>query len=96
MLLHLVDSTAEAVMIMTVCNIAMQSLSVALFRRDIAWQGLTVFLLGGLTGLPLGIRLLLHFDARGFKDAIGAMLVVYAAYGLFKRRLNTAPFERPV
>jgi uncharacterized membrane protein YfcA len=88
MLLHLVDNTIEVVMVMMVCSIAIQSLSVALLWRDIDWRGVSVFLLGGLAGLPLGVWLLLHLDARWFKDAIGALLVAYAVYGVFKRQFH--------
>jgi uncharacterized membrane protein YfcA len=87
MLLHVVPHAVEAVMIMMVCSIAIQSLSVALLWRDIDWRNMGVFLLGGITGLPIGVWLLLHLDAHLFKQAIGALLLAYAGYGFIKGRL---------
>jgi uncharacterized membrane protein YfcA len=88
MLLHMVDSTVKVVMIMMVCSIAIQSLSVALIWRDIDWRKLPIFLLGGIVGLPIGVWLLLHLDPRGFKCVMGALLIAYAAYGLSKRPVS--------
>ena len=88
MLLHIVDSTVKVVMIMMVCSIAIQSLSVALLWRDIDWRKLLIFLLSGIVGLPVGVWLLLHLDARGFKCVMGALLIAYATYGLFKRPVS--------
>ena len=88
MLLHVVNHAVEAVTIMMVCSIAIQSLSVALLWRDIDWRKLAIFMLGGIAGLPVGVWLLLHLDARLFKQAIGALLLAYAAYGVVKGRLR--------
>ena len=88
MLLHVVDSTVKVVMIMMVCSIAIQSLSVTLLWRDIDWRRLAIFLFGGIVGLPIGVWLLLNLDPRGFKDVMGALLIAYAAYGLFKRQVS--------
>jgi hypothetical protein len=86
MLLHMVDSTVKVVMIMMVCSIAIQSLSVAFLWRDIDWRKLPIFLFGGIVGLPIGVWLLLHLDPRGLKCVMGALLIAYATYGFFKRR----------
>jgi uncharacterized membrane protein YfcA len=84
MLLHIINSAVEVVMIMMVCSIAIQSLSVVFLWRDIDLRRLTFFLFGGIVGLPIGVWLLLHLDPAWFKGVMGALLIVYAAYGLFR------------
>jgi uncharacterized protein len=88
MLLHLIDNTVSVVMIMMVCSVAIQSLSVALLWRDIEWRRLRTFLSGGIVGLPIGVWLLLHLDPSGFKGVMGALLIAYATYSLFKRPVS--------
>ncbi len=88
MLLHVMTDPVQVVEIMMVCSIAIQSLSIAVLWRDIEWRQLLVFLAGGAVGLPFGVGLLLHLGHVGFKDAIGALLIFYAAYVLLKRPLT--------
>jgi uncharacterized membrane protein YfcA len=94
MLLHVIDSTVKVVMIMMGCSIAIQSLSVALLWRDIDWRRLSIFLFGGIVGLPMGVWLLLHLDPRGVKSVIGTLLMAYAAYGLLKRPVSVRSGNR--
>src|SRR6185436_3028273 len=47
MLLHMMSDPIEVVEVMMVCSIAIQSLSVAVLWRDIDWQKLRTFILGG-------------------------------------------------
>jgi uncharacterized protein len=70
-----------------VCSIASQSLSVTMLWRDIDWRGLTVFVIGGAIGLPVGVGLLLHLGHGGFRQVIGGLLTCYAAWVLFQRPL---------
>ncbi len=46
-------------------------------RRGFDWRLLWPFLLGGLCGLPLGLRLLPLLDAQLFKTVLGLLLVVF-------------------
>jgi uncharacterized membrane protein YfcA len=85
MLLQLMDDPVQAVQIMMVCSIAIQSLSVAVLRRDIDWRTLPVLVAGGIPGLPFGLWLLLHLGLTGAREAIGGLLTAYAVYALLKR-----------
>jgi len=86
-LLHMMSNPVEVVEIMMVCSIAIQSLSVAVLWRDIDWRILRRFVAGGIVGLPIGVWLLLHFGDAWFKEAVGGLLIVYAAYRLLERPL---------
>jgi uncharacterized protein len=88
MLLQLINDPVQVVEIMMVCSIAIQSLSVAVLWRDIAWRDVLTFVVGGAFGLPIGVGLLLHLGQFGFKEAIGGLLTCYAAYVLFQRPLS--------
>ena len=96
MLMHIMSDPVQVVVIMMVCSIAIQSLSVAMLWRDIDWKTLLRFLTGGVVGLPLGIWLLLHLGNVWFKEAIGGLLMAYAAYGLLMRPLTVRSDSRPV
>jgi uncharacterized membrane protein YfcA len=54
-------------------------------RRSIRWRPLVVFLVGGLFGLPVGFYILLHSDRAVYTRGIGLLLILYAAYMLFRR-----------
>jgi uncharacterized protein len=44
---------------------------------------------GGLLALPIAIYLLQNADTRALRMGFGALIVVYAAYSLFRPALNT-------
>jgi uncharacterized membrane protein YfcA len=90
MLLQMMSDPVQIVEIMMVCSIAIQSLSVVMLWRDVEWRGLSAFLIGGAVGLPLGVWFLLHLGHVGFREAIGVLLIAYAAYALLKRPLTIA------
>jgi uncharacterized membrane protein YfcA len=83
----------EAVHLMIVCSIALQFLSVVALRHSIDWRLLSRFLLGGLISLPLGIYLLTVLAAGLYVHIIGAFLVAYGLFMLF-RPAFTLRFQR--
>jgi uncharacterized membrane protein YfcA len=88
MLLYIIRDPVQVVVVMMICSIAIQSLSVAVLWRHISWRSLSTFLAGGVVGLPVGVWLLLHLGSAWLKDAVGALLMAYAAYGLLMRPLT--------
>ncbi len=88
MLLQLMADPVQAVQIMMVCGIAIQSLSVVLLRRDIDWRTVPVPVASGIPGLPFGLWLLLHLGLTGAREAIGGLLTAYAVYALLRRPLT--------
>ena len=85
MLLQIMSDPIQVVEVMIVCSIAIQSVSVAVLWRDIDWRRLVIFLAGGVIGLPIGVWLLLHLEQLWFKEAIGGLLIAYAAFRLLRR-----------
>lgn len=90
MLFHIVESPVQVVQIMMTCSIANQVAQTWAMRRSIDWRDLTMFLAGGVIGLPTGIWLLLSADHHRYAQGLGALLVAYGAYLLVctPRRLH--------
>jgi uncharacterized protein len=85
MLFHLLDDPVQAVEIMMICSIAGQALMVWSLRRDIGWRDLAPFVAGAAVGLPLGVYCLLHSRPVLYVHIIGALLVLYAGFMIFRR-----------
>jgi uncharacterized membrane protein YfcA len=85
MLFHLLDDPVQVVQIMMICSIAGQALMVWALRRDIDWRGLRPFVVGAAAGLPVGVYCLLHSRPVLYVHIIGALLVLYAAFMIFRR-----------
>jgi uncharacterized membrane protein YfcA len=84
-LFRFIDNPIEVVELLMVCSIAGQSCMTWTLRRSITWRPLWLFLIGGLLGLPLGFYILLYSDAVIYTRSMGVVLVLYAAYMLFRR-----------
>lgn len=85
MLFHLLDDPVQVVEIMMICSVAGQALMVWSLRRDIDWRGLRPFVVGAAAGLPVGVYCLLHSRPGLYVHIIGALLVLYAAFMIFRR-----------
>jgi uncharacterized membrane protein YfcA len=85
MLFHLLGDPIHVVGILMVCSIAGQGMMVWSVRRDICWRSLLPFLAGAGIGLPLGVDLLVHSKPGFYLPIIGSLLVIYAAFMLFRR-----------
>jgi uncharacterized protein len=72
------------VQLMMVCSIANQCFSITALRQSIDWRVLWRFLLGGLIGMPLGIYLLLSLDATIYCRVLGAFLIAYSSFRIFR------------
>ena len=88
MLFHLVPNPVQAVQIMILCSIANQAAMVWSLRRNIDWNELGVFLFGGMLGLPVGVWLLVHADRAVYTSVLGALLLVYGTWMLFRRQIT--------
>jgi uncharacterized membrane protein YfcA len=74
----------EAVPLMMVCSVLVQSISLVSLRRHIDWRGSLRLILGGLAGLPPALYVLLHADPALFRIGFGIFLAAYAAYMLLR------------
>jgi uncharacterized membrane protein YfcA len=85
LLLPLIAEPVQAVTIMLLSSIAIQSLSVWTLRRTVDLRALLPFLLGGILGLPGGVYLLLNVQAPAYARLMGISLVVYGIFMLLRR-----------
>src|SRR5205814_1840789 len=83
--LHIVPNGIEAVQIMMVASIGIQSYSVAQLSRAIVWSRCMPFILGGVALLPLGILLLTTLEPASYVLAMGAVLIVCGLVMLWRR-----------
>jgi uncharacterized membrane protein YfcA len=65
-------------------------------RRSLSASVLWPFLAGGLLGIPLGVWLLPQLDARLFKVALGALLVIACPAMLFSQWLPRVHLRSPL
>jgi uncharacterized membrane protein YfcA len=86
--LHRIDPVHCALMV-TGCGVLLHSATIWPQRRHIEFGKLWPFLIGGLAGIPIGVRLLVYTDAGILKAAIGIFLLAFGAYALLSPRLQT-------
>lgn len=67
--------------------LAGQLLAAFTVRRGFSWSNLLPFVLGGLVGIPIGVKVLPHLDPLIFKTFIGGLLAVWCPIMLFATRL---------
>lgn len=68
-------------------SLVAQVVSLGAVRRSHSWRRLLPFLIGGIAGVPLGVRLLEVVDLRWFRGLTGLVLIVYCAGMLLARDL---------
>jgi len=85
MLFHLSHDPVQVVQIMIVCSIANQAAMTWAMRRDVDWQGLSVYLAGGAFGLTIGVWSLLHADRTLYIPMLGGFLLAYGTYMLVRQ-----------
>ncbi|CAN7491222.1 sulfite exporter TauE/SafE family protein [Caballeronia sp. LjRoot34] len=88
-LFHISIDPVQVVQIMIVCSIANQTAMVWSLRGAIHWRELSIFLIGGAFGLPVGIAVLLKLDRHLYTHVLGVFLVAYGCYMLVRKPLVT-------
>jgi hypothetical protein len=89
--LHRIDPVHCALMV-TGCGVLLHSTTIWPQRHHIEFGKLWPFLLGGIIGIPIGVRLLVFTDAGVLKAAIGIFLLAFGTYALLSPRLHTISF----
>ncbi len=84
-LAHLLGDPRQALAITLVCAVASEAAMVWSLRRDIDWHACPDFLLGVAAGLPVGFYVLLHTCSKPVAQAMGGLLVIYAAVTMWRR-----------
>lgn len=87
MLFHLMPDPVQVVHVMIACSIVNQLVMTWAMRRDVDWGRLSVFLAGGLAGLPMGVWVLLHADKHAYTEGLGVFLAAYGLWMLLRRPL---------
>jgi len=92
MLVHLVDDPVRVVSMILFGSITMQSFCLISLWREMDWPAALVAAIGGLATLPLGLMLLLAMTGRTHVVVLGAMLILYSCWMLW--RPKDAPAKR--
>jgi uncharacterized membrane protein YfcA len=90
-LFHITRDGLEALHILLIASVAMQSYCVWRLRRYISVRRVLPYLTGGLATIPLGLYLLQNLPLRVHTLSLGVFLMFYGAYMLVRRpcRLKT-------
>ena len=85
--LYILTPLQTATLIMGL-GLVMQAYSVWKSRHALHWRRLTPILVGTALGVPLGVFALSHADPRYLRLGIGAVLVLFSLYGLWRPTLQ--------
>ncbi len=76
------------VQVLAISSIAIYGYGVWALRLRPAWRQLLPLLLGSLAGLPVGVWLLTKSAAQGHASVVGAIVLAYALFTLFRPPLR--------
>jgi len=86
--LHRIDPLHSALLI-NCCGTMLHLTTIWPQRGHIEVRRLWPFVVGGLIGIPIGVRLLLILDAGVLKAVLGVFLLLFGSYALLAPRLHT-------
>lgn len=84
-LFHITRDGLEALHILLIASVAMQSYCVWRLRHCISVRRVLPYLAGGLAAIPLGLYVLENFPLRVHTLSLGIFLMVYGTYMLVRR-----------
>jgi uncharacterized protein len=67
-------------------SVAAQVVGLATTRKALNWRGAAPYLLGGASGVPLGIAALVAASPQQLRASVGAFLLAYATFQLLQVR----------
>jgi uncharacterized membrane protein YfcA len=82
-------SPAQAAALIVAFGLIVQGISVWKLRRAIKWRRLAPFLIGGVIGVPIGGELLRWTAPGTLRMAVGAILVIFSLWNLFRPSLGS-------
>jgi hypothetical protein len=74
----------QSVTLIIAFGLIVQGASVWKLRRALDWRLLWPFIAGAALGIPLGVSILTYADPAYVKAGVGAFLVLYSLYALFR------------
>ena len=87
MLLHALPPS-EAVPLMMVCSIVVQTVCLLFLRRHVQWRGSLMLVAGGLLGLPPALYALVHAAPTSIRIGFGIFLAAYSGLMLLRPTLH--------
>lgn len=82
-LLHALPPS-EAVPLMMVCSVLVQTACLVSLRRHVRWRGSLMLIAGGLFGLPPALYVLVHATPASIRIGFGLFLAAYAGFMLLR------------
>jgi uncharacterized membrane protein YfcA len=92
--LHILTPLQTATLIIAL-GLVVQGTAVWKLRHALKWARLWPFLAGAAVGVPLGVAVLGFADPVHVRRAVGALLVLYAVYGLARPALKPVAAGAP-
>jgi uncharacterized membrane protein YfcA len=86
--LHVLTPT-QATALIVAFGLIVQGVSVWKLRQAIKWGRLMPFLIGGVIGVPIGAELLRWTTPTSLRMAVGALLVAFSLWYLFRPNLGS-------
>jgi hypothetical protein len=86
--LHLVTPQQNALLIV-LCGLVTQGAGIWRVRHAINWRAIAPYIIGGATGIPVGIALVTTVDPKTIRFGIGVLLLAYSLYSLFRPALKS-------
>lgn len=77
---------AAATALAAAAGVTGQLQTVHLIRKAVDWKTVGPFIVAGLIGIPVGIRVLPSLDPVMFKSAVGVIMIAYCSFTLVVRR----------
>ena len=92
--LHVLTPVQAAALIV-VFGLIVQGWSVWKLRAALQWSRVLPFVIGGIIGVPLGAEVLRWANPTSLRMAVGAILVLFSLYMLFRPKLVSAAGAGP-
>lgn len=89
-------SPAEAAPMVVICSLLVLLSTIAAIWRAIDFRIVSIFVLGGLIGVPAGVALLPHADPGPFRIFVGVTLILYCAALLLSGRFPAITGKHPL
>ncbi len=86
--LHRIDPLHSALLV-NCCGTLLHLTTIWPQRSHVDVRRIWPFVMGGLIGIPIGVRVLLILDAGLLKAVLGAFLLAFGAYALLAPRIHT-------
>jgi uncharacterized membrane protein YfcA len=81
--LHIITPGQNALLIV-LCGLVTQGSGIWRVRKSINWRTVVPYIIGGAIGVPAGTALLTTVDQGTLRITMGALLVIYSLYSLFR------------